>query len=222
MFGLDTLAIVGVAALIGAAAAGGGGNNNNRRRPEGTPRTTHNSSSFFSSSSSSRSSALVHTSSSYFEKRTIWDWWANGLVGEEREILLGWGYSDNESRYTLAELKDEIAYREKKLLPEQSQTYIQVWIDENDYSSGEERRLKKRVVNSSKSRSPVWKGLKHHKGDIKTNNETGSKKRYYQWDDKHDDIEVYDRNGKHLGSMDPRIGKIYKRAVAGRSIRNLL
>ena len=32
------------------------------------------------------------------------------------------------------------------------------------------------------------------------------------------DIEVYDKNGKHLGSMDPTTGEMYKPAVPGRTI----
>jgi hypothetical protein len=53
-------------------------------------------------------------------------------------------------------------------------------VDENDYSSGEERRQNKRIVNPPKSKSPVWKGLKHHKGDIRTNGKSGSEKRFYR------------------------------------------
>jgi len=213
MFGLDTILVVGVVAIIGATAAGGNGNNNDRRQE---PSLTQNTSSFFSSSSSNHSPS-VHSSSSYFERRTIWDWWANGLTGEEREILLGWGYNDNGSRYSLKELKDEIKYRERKLLPDECQTCIQVWINESDYSSGEERKENKRIVNPSKKKSPFWKKLRKCGRDkygktIKTNTKTGSEKRYYQWDDRHNDIEVYDRNGKHLGSMDPRVGKMYKSA----------
>ena len=41
---------------------------------------------------------------------------------------------------------------------------------------------------------------------------------YYDWDWTHNDIEVYDRNGKHLGSMDPVTGIIYKDAVKGRTL----
>lgn len=214
MFGLDTLLIAWAITTGAAVAANNSGNDRRQRGP------SFNNTSNFSSSSSNYSS--VHASSSHFEKRTVWDWWCNGLTGEEREILLGWGYSDNGSRYSLAELKDEVKYREKKLLPKQSQNYVSWWVDENDYSSGEERRQNKRIVNPPKSKSPVWKGLKHHKGDIRTNGKSGSEKRFYRWDDKHDDIEVYDKNGKHLGSMDPRIGKIYKKAVSGRDIRELL
>jgi hypothetical protein len=48
---------------------------------------------------------------------------------------------------------------------------------------------------------------------------SGSQKRYYEWDYTHNDIEVYDKNGKHLGSMDPTTGEMYKPAVDGRSIK---
>jgi len=108
------------------------------------------------------------------------------------------------------------------MLAEQSQVYIQQWINDNDYSSGEERDRRERVVNCSKSRSPVWRGMKHYRGDIKTNGKTGYDKRFYRWDNTHNDIEVYNKHGDHLGSMDPRTGKMYRGPVAGRDIRDLL
>lgn len=47
----------------------------------------------------------------------------------------------------------------------------------------------------------------------------GKNKKYYEWDYIHNDIEVYDRKGHHLGSMDPTMGEIYKPAVPGRTIK---
>jgi len=64
--------------------------------------------------------------------------------------------------------------------------------------------------------------MKHHRGNIKTNGKSGDEKRFYQWDNTHDDIEVYNHRGDHLGSMDPRMGKMYKGPIAGRNIRHLL
>jgi len=162
------------------------------------------------------------TTTAYVERKTIWDWWGNGLTGEQRNYLLQIGYSDSGSAYALAELKHIAKYREKELLTELSKTYIQQWINDNDYSSGEERDRRERVVNCSKSRSPVWRGMKHYRGDIKTNGETGDKKRYYRWDNTHNDIEVYNRRGEHLGSMDPRTGKMYRGPDSTNSISNLL
>ena len=46
----------------------------------------------------------------------------------------------------------------------------------------------------------------------------GAKQRFYTWDNLHDDIEVYNRWGKHLGSMDPVTGEMYKPSVTGRSL----
>ncbi|MBX9975090.1 hypothetical protein H7K21_19040 [Cytobacillus firmus] len=34
--------------------------------------------------------------------------------------------------------------------------------------------------------------------------------RFYSWGHTHNDIEVFDSKGKHLGSMDPITGKVYK------------
>lgn len=39
-----------------------------------------------------------------------------------------------------------------------------------------------------------------------------------EWDHTHNDIEVYDNKGRHLGSMDPTTGKMYKPPVPGRTI----
>lgn len=80
-----------------------------------------------------------------------------------------------------------------------------------------------RVSNTlAKSESPVWKELKPYKSSLKTNGLGGSKQRYYEWDHLHNDIEVFDRQGKHLGSMDPVTGKMYKPAVPERSIKDRL
>ncbi len=41
--------------------------------------------------------------------------------------------------------------------------------------------------------------------------------RLYEWDSQHGEIEVYNKRGKHLGSLDPA-GKWIKEAVKGRTI----
>lgn len=46
----------------------------------------------------------------------------------------------------------------------------------------------------------------------------GSKQRYYTWDHTHNDIEVFDSNKKHLGSIDPVNGLFYKGPVKGRKL----
>lgn len=69
-----------------------------------------------------------------------------------------------------------------------------------------------------KADSPVWKKLKPWRGKIRTNGAPGKERRYYEWDHTHGDIEVYDRRGQHLGSMDPVTGEMTKPAVPGRSI----
>jgi len=74
MFGLDTIFILGVWAVIGggAAAAANNNRNNNDRHWQEPIHATYHAPSYSVGSSSSYSS--VHASSSYFEKRTIWDW----------------------------------------------------------------------------------------------------------------------------------------------------
>ena len=65
----------------------------------------------------------------------------------------------------------------------------------------------------SKGDSHVWKKLKSARGKTKTDGE-----RFYEWDHTHGDIEVYDRRGLHLGSMDPSTGAMSKPSVPGRKI----
>src|SRR5688572_21503709 len=47
--------------------------------------------------------------------------------------------------------------------------------------------------------SQVWKSLSGFRGKTKTSG-TGKDKKYFEWDFTHNDIEVYDNKGKHLGS----------------------
>ena len=75
----------------------------------------------------------------------------------------------------------------------------------------------KRKANVEKQESDVWKNLDNSKNGRKTSG-SGSNKQYYEWDYTHKDIEVYDSKGKHIGSMDPATGKLYKGAVNGRRI----
>jgi len=75
-----------------------------------------------------------------------------------------------------------------------------------------------RKQNISKQESKVWKNLHSHRGKTKTNGLTGKNRRYYEWDHTHNDIEVYDSKGRHMGSMDPKSGQMYKNAVQGRTI----
>jgi hypothetical protein len=68
-----------------------------------------------------------------------------------------------------------------------------------------------RQNNCSKGESPIWKGFKPYRGIYKTDG-----KNIYKWDFTHNDIEVFAKNRRHLGSMDPQTGKMYKPAVSGR------
>jgi hypothetical protein len=71
----------------------------------------------------------------------------------------------------------------------------------------------------SKAESPIWQDLKPFRGSTRTNGLGGSARQYYEWDYTHNDIEVYNRQGQHLGSMDPSSGEMIKPAVAGRKIK---
>ncbi|MBS0577488.1 MAG: VCBS repeat-containing protein [Proteobacteria bacterium] len=84
--------------------------------------------------------------------------------------------------------------------------------DDGDDGSGNDRK-----TNVSKQQSDVWKKLENYKKGIKRSG-SGSGTRYYEWDHTHNDIEVYDRNGRHLGSMNPSTGEMYKPPVPGRTL----
>jgi hypothetical protein len=71
-------------------------------------------------------------------------------------------------------------------------------------SGGNTRKTK---LNPSESK--IWKNFDNYKGKTKMSG-TGKNQRFYQWDYTHGDIEVYDSNGDHLGSMDPTTGEMYK------------
>jgi hypothetical protein len=64
-----------------------------------------------------------------------------------------------------------------------------------------------------------WTGLKPLRGPIKTNGETGPKRRLYTWDHTHGDVEVYNGQGRHIGTADPETGQIIEGPVRGRTIQ---
>jgi hypothetical protein len=70
-----------------------------------------------------------------------------------------------------------------------------------------------RVTNPSKSESPVWRNAKPYKDGLRQNGNE-----IWDWDKLHNDIEVYDSRGRHLGSRNPTTGEMYKPAVPGRRI----
>ncbi|MFW7209732.1 colicin E3/pyocin S6 family cytotoxin [Enterobacter sp. BNK-32] len=41
---------------------------------------------------------------------------------------------------------------------------------------------------------------------------------YYTWDSLHGEVEVFDKNGRHLGVVDPLTGITIKPAIRGRRI----
>ena len=70
----------------------------------------------------------------------------------------------------------------------------------------------------TKAASPVWKNTKPWRGPIRTNAESGKARQFFTWDHTHREIEVWDRNGKHLGAIDPVTGEHRKPPVRGRTI----
>lgn len=55
----------------------------------------------------------------------------------------------------------------------------------------------------------LWEDLQRYKKNVKTNGESGSKGELYQWDHTHNDIEVFNSQDIHKGSMN-HTGEIYK------------
>lgn len=76
-----------------------------------------------------------------------------------------------------------------------------------------------RKFNVNKQESKQWNSLGKVKGQDRRTFGAGKDKKYFEWDFTHNDIEVYNSKGKHLGSMDPTTGDIYKPAVKGRTIK---
>jgi len=76
-----------------------------------------------------------------------------------------------------------------------------------------------RQQNVNKNESEVWKKLDNVRNSGLKSSGSGSSKQFYDWDYTHNDIEVYNSRGQHLGSMDPVSGEMYKPAVPGRTIR---
>jgi RHS repeat-associated protein len=62
-----------------------------------------------------------------------------------------------------------------------------------------------------------WKALKPFRGKLKTNGASGGARRYFEWDHTHGDVEVYNAQGRHLGSANPETGVLTKPPVPGRT-----
>ena len=75
-----------------------------------------------------------------------------------------------------------------------------------------------RKFNVHKSESTQWNSLARVKHSNLRTSGHGSNQRFYDWDYTHNDIEVYNCRGEHLGSMDPITGEMYKPPVPGRII----
>ena len=74
-----------------------------------------------------------------------------------------------------------------------------------------------RAARLAPAESKVWKSFKSA-GEGRRTSGSGKAQRYYEWDHTRGDIEVYDSKGRHLGSMEPTTGEMYKPPVKGRTI----
>ena len=87
------------------------------------------------------------------------------------------------------------------------------------FAAGEIGESSERKFNVSKQESDIFNSFDRVKGKSYRTSGKGKNTRFYDWDNTHNDIEVYDRHGNHLGSMDPTTGEIYKPAVKGRKLK---
>ena len=76
-----------------------------------------------------------------------------------------------------------------------------------------------------KTESPIWKDLESYKvidgKQTRTNGLTGKNKKYYQWDNMHKEVEMYDWNGKPLDALDPITGKMKNKDVSKHQYLNI-
>ena len=88
--------------------------------------------------------------------------------------------------------------------------YAKWWNSDGRKLAGQRDRGRK--IESAESflwgKQPFFKEIKGK--PTRTNELSGKKRRYFQWDDKHGEIEVYGPGGKHLGAMDPVNGRMIK------------
>lgn len=63
-----------------------------------------------------------------------------------------------------------------------------------------------------------WDTLQPFRGKMRTNGKNGKERRFYEWDYTHEDIEVYDQCGRHIGSANPKTGDFIKPQIKGRLI----
>lgn len=203
MFGLDTIFLLGYAVLAGTVAAGNDarnrrGNDNSHQYHEQlhtTYRPTPAPPSYSSPSSSSNSSS-IHTTHNYFEKRTIWDWWCNGLDSEGRQILLENGFSDRSGCFGLKELKEIVAFCEwaEREFP---YTFSQV-NGYNDFLEFKGRFFARFKKESLPGEGDDWVKLKGDQGWRNNKDDTIWKK-----DKKHGDHwDVSDKKGKKVKEVD--------------------
>ncbi len=86
------------------------------------------------------------------------------------------------------------------------------------YHVGDDAILVHNVGCAGPAESPIWGGLNPFKGKVRSNGLNGKSREYSTWDYTHNDIEVFNSRGVHLGSRDPISGEMYKPAVKGRTL----
>lgn len=87
--------------------------------------------------------------------------------------------------------------------------------DPDDDEGGEDSQQSRKC---EKAESAIWRNFDNYKmikgKQTKTNSLPGKERRYYQWDDWHKEIEVYDRHGQPLEVIDPIKGKVIPKSVS--------
>jgi RHS repeat-associated protein len=135
--------------------------------------------------------------------------WTDAIDLKSGDVL----HLDNGTTTTVDEVNTRVVYEQRvnNLTVADFHTYY--------VSFGQQNVLVHNTGCKGPGDSPIWKNFDAAKGKTKTNGLTGKDRRFFEWDYTHNDIEVYDRRGRHLGTMDPLTGELIKDAVAGRTIK---
>ncbi len=103
--------------------------------------------------------------------------------------------------------KDEPAGEPLLNFGSQRREEYEQWL-EGEGASLLRRRENREIVAIAPKESFIWRNLQNvHGKSSRTNGLSGKKRRTYEWDFDHGEIEVYDSNGRHMGAIDGLTGR---------------
>ncbi len=80
-------------------------------------------------------------------------------------------------------------------------------------------RERRDTVRIAPAQSYIWRQLRTGRRGVRTNGLSGRRERFYQWDYKHGEIEVYNGRNEHIGVLDPVTGEWAKPPKSDRTIK---